>query len=127
MECPAWLEWLATGLSLWCFMAARFSSKAGVESASCFADVEFGAFGAMHNIHDVVRLAIELFGYVVRKLSLAFEASISQNYWGFSLSLKIVLLHRLQEGLRQGLACSFVGNHEEVYQHKPYPSHQKPL
>ena len=37
-------------------------------------------------------------------------------------------LHRLQEGLRQGLACSFVGNHEEVqHQHKPYPSHQKPL
>ena len=27
-------------------------------------------------------------------------------------------LHRLQEGLRQGLACSFVGNHEEVqHQH----------
>ena len=26
------------------------------------------------------------------------------------------------------LACSFVGNHEEVqHQHKPYPSHQKPL
>ena len=23
-------------------------------------------------------------------------------------------LHRLQEGLQQGLACSFVGNHEEV-------------
>ena len=37
-------------------------------------------------------------------------------------------LHRLQEGLRQGLACSFVGNHEEVqHQHQPYPSHQKPL
>ena len=37
-------------------------------------------------------------------------------------------LHRLQEGLRQGLACSFVGNHEVVqHQHKPYPSHQKPL
>ena len=37
-------------------------------------------------------------------------------------------LHRLQEGLRQGLAFSFVGNHEEVqHQHKPYPSHQKPL
>ena len=30
--------------------------------------------------------------------------------------------------LRQGLACSFVGNHEEVqHHHKPYPSHQKPL
>ena len=27
-----------------------------------------------------------------------------------------------------GLACSFVSNHEEVqHQHKPYPSHQKPL
>ena len=37
-------------------------------------------------------------------------------------------LHRLQEGLQQGLACSFVGNHEEVqHQHKPFPSHQKPL
>ena len=34
----------------------------------------------------------------------------------------------VQEGLRQGLACSFVGNHEEVqHQHQPYPSHQKPL
>ena len=32
---------------------------------------------------------------------------------------------RLQEGLRQGLACSFVGNHEEVqHQHQLYPSHQ---
>ena len=37
-------------------------------------------------------------------------------------------LHRLQEGLRQGLACSLVGNHEIVqHEHKPYPSHQKPL
>ena len=28
----------------------------------------------------------------------------------------------------RALACSFVGNHEEVqHQHKPYPSHQKPL
>ena len=36
--------------------------------------------------------------------------------------------HQLQERLRQGLACSFVDNHEEVqHQHKPYPSHQKPL
>ena len=37
-------------------------------------------------------------------------------------------LHRLQEGIRQGLACSFVCNHEEVqYQRQPYPSHQKSL
>ena len=35
---------------------------------------------------------------------------------------------RLQEGLRRGLARSFVGNHEEVqHQHQPYPSHQKLL
>ena len=34
-------------------------------------------------------------------------------------------LQRLQEGLRQDLACSFVGNHEEEQrQHLPYPSHQ---
>ena len=32
------------------------------------------------------------------------------------------------KGLWQDLACSFVGNHEEVqHQHQPYPSHQKPL
>ena len=29
---------------------------------------------------------------------------------------------------KKALACRFVGNHEEVqHQHKPYPSHQKPL
>ena len=34
-------------------------------------------------------------------------------------------LNRLQEGLWQGLACSFVGNHEEEqHQHQPHPSHQ---
>ena len=37
-------------------------------------------------------------------------------------------LHRFQEGLGQGLACSFVGNHEEVqHQHQSCPSHQKHL
>ena len=37
-------------------------------------------------------------------------------------------LLRLQEGLRQGLTCSFVGNHEEVQQQRqPYPSLQKPV
>ena len=36
-------------------------------------------------------------------------------------------LHRLQEGHSQDLACSFVGNHEEIqHQRKPYQSHQKP-
>ena len=34
-------------------------------------------------------------------------------------------LQRLKEGLRQGLACSFLDNREEVqHQHRPYPSHQ---
>ena len=37
-------------------------------------------------------------------------------------------LHRLQEGLRQGLARSFVGNREEVqHQNKPYPGNKKPV
>ena len=37
-------------------------------------------------------------------------------------------LRRLQEGLRQGLVCGFVGNHEAIqHQHKPYPGHQKPV
>ena len=39
------------------------SLEAGVAGASRFADVEFGAFGAMNNVHDV-RLAVELFGDV---------------------------------------------------------------
>ena len=38
--------------------------EAGVEGASRFADEEFGAFGAMNNVHDVVHLAVELFGGV---------------------------------------------------------------
>ena len=34
----------------------------------------------------------------------------------------------VKEDFRQGLECSFVGNHEELQnQHQPYPSHQKPL
>ena len=34
-------------------------------------------------------------------------------------------LHRLEEGLRRGLACNFLGNHEEVqHKHLPCPSHQ---
>ena len=39
-----------------------------------------------------------------------------------------VFIDFMKEGPLQGLACSFVGNHEEVqHEHKPYPSHQKPL
>ena len=36
-------------------------------------------------------------------------------------------LHRRQGGLRQGLVCSFVCNHEEVHQRQPYPRYQTPL
>ena len=46
------------------FSVSQVILEAGVEGASRFADVEFGAFGAMKNVHDVVRLAIELFGDV---------------------------------------------------------------
>ena len=38
--------------------------EAGVEGASRFADVEFSAFVAVNNVHDVVRLAVELVGDV---------------------------------------------------------------
>ena len=46
------------------FYFSQVFLEAGVEGASRFADVEFGAFGAMNNVHDVVRLAVELFGDV---------------------------------------------------------------
>ena len=44
------------------FYVIQVFLEAGVEGASRFADVEFGAFRAMNNVHDVVRLAVELFG-----------------------------------------------------------------
>ena len=46
------------------FYVSQVFLEAGVEGASRFADVKFGAFGAMYNVHDVVRLAVELFGDV---------------------------------------------------------------
>ena len=46
------------------FYVGQVILGAGVEGASRFADVEFGAFGAMNSVHAVVRLAVELFGDV---------------------------------------------------------------
>ena len=46
------------------FYVSQVFLEAGVEGASRFADVEFGAFGAMSNVHDVLHLAVELFGDV---------------------------------------------------------------
>ena len=46
------------------FYVSRVFLEGGVEGASRFANVEFGAFGAMNNVHDVVCLAVELFGDV---------------------------------------------------------------
>ena len=45
------------------FYVSQVFLEAGVEGASHFAYLtqEFGAFGAMNNVHDVVRLAVELF------------------------------------------------------------------
>ena len=39
------------------FYVSQVFLEAGVEGASCFTNVEFGAFGAMNNVH-VVRLAV---------------------------------------------------------------------
>ena len=61
IKCPAWLKWLATGLSPWCFMSARCSLKR-VSRVRRFVDVELSAFGAMNNVHGVVHPAVELFG-----------------------------------------------------------------
>ena len=46
------------------FYVSQVFLEAGVEDASRFANVEFGAFGAMSNVHDVLSLAVELFGDV---------------------------------------------------------------
>ena len=35
------------------FYVGQVILGAGFEGASCFADVEFGAFGAIYNVHDV--------------------------------------------------------------------------
>ena len=43
------------------FYVGQVFLEACVEGASRFADEEFDAFGAMDNLHDVVRLAFELF------------------------------------------------------------------
>ena len=42
------------------FYVSQVFTEAGIEGASRFSDVEFGAFGAMNNVHDVVRLVVEL-------------------------------------------------------------------
>ena len=47
------------------FYVSQVFLEAGVEGASRFADIEFCAYGAMNNVHDVVRLAVELFGDVL--------------------------------------------------------------
>ena len=46
------------------FYVSKVSFEAVVVGASRFADVEFRAFGAMNNVHDAIRLAVELFADV---------------------------------------------------------------
>ena len=36
------------------FYVSQMFLEAGVEGATRFADVEFGTFGAMNNVHDVL-------------------------------------------------------------------------
>ena len=58
-------KWLATGQSTAVvFFVSQMFFEAGAEGMFRFADVEFSAFGAMNNVHDVVRLAVEMFGDV---------------------------------------------------------------
>ena len=40
-------------------MSAKCSLKLDIEGMSCFADVEFGAFGTSNYINDVINLAIK--------------------------------------------------------------------
>ena len=49
----------------------RFVSGAGVKGASSFTDVELSAFGAMNDVHNVVRQAAEL----LRDVHLGLRAS----------------------------------------------------
>ena len=46
------------------FYVSQVFFEAGIKGASSFAEAESGAFGAMNYVHDVVRLAVELFGDV---------------------------------------------------------------
>ena len=60
------------------FYVSQVFLEAGVEGASLFADVELGAFGAMNNVHDVVRLAVELVGDVCLGFR-SFDADVGTN------------------------------------------------
>ena len=64
IECPPWLKLVGNSFVPVVFYVSQVFFEAGVRGASRFADVEFGAFGAMINVHDVVRLAVGLFGDV---------------------------------------------------------------
>ena len=59
---PSLLEMVTDRLVSVVFYVSQVFLEAGVEGASRFVDVKFGAFGAMNNV--VVRLAVELFGDV---------------------------------------------------------------
>ena len=61
---PSLVEIVSDRLVSVVFYVSQVFLEAGVEGASRFADVEFGAFSAMNNVQDVERLAVELFGDV---------------------------------------------------------------
>ena len=58
---PSLVEMVSDRLVSVVFYVSQVFLEPGVEGTSRFADVEFGAFGATNNRHDVVRLAVELF------------------------------------------------------------------
>ena len=51
---------------------------------------------------------------IIAEEQAGFRAGRSTTEQTINLQILCEIYHRIQEGLRQGLACSFVGNHEEV-------------
>ena len=51
---------------------------------------------------------------IIAEEQVGFRAGRSTTEQTINLQILCEIYHRIQEGLRQGLACSFVGNHEEV-------------
>ena len=64
------------------FYISQVFLEAGVKGVSCFANVEFGASGAMNNVPDVIRLAVELFGDVhLGFRSLGADSGADEGAW----------------------------------------------
>ena len=68
------------------FYVSQVFFEVGVEVVPHFTDVEFSVFAAMNNIHDVVCLAVELFGDVHLGFQ-SLHADIGADEWACFASL----------------------------------------